>query len=352
MWEGGKLGTIGLGKRGALGRYHILRPPGASCRFSRLFQSCGRYSVLERVLKMAVALPRVPLLACPAVFFPGDLLCTAGQASSGKHVLRGQLFCAVTHGRSACELRRTVCITGERTMKRTLLVGIVCWAVTASLGCGICGGPHYCTSGSCAICDPQHCGPQCDEPCCQPRCNPCYDPVCDSIYGGCFGGCCDPICGPALVGPCRLGNCGCGCDGCDGPSCGCCDPCSAGCCEGCGDSCCDPCCDSSCGVHSDGRYALHRVGGFLRCIGRLFVPNRWCGISCGERYWGDFYGDPPDCCDPCDRCGNFTGSYGRCGGEYVGGMWMTPDCATRAFPENIQAEPVPHLAEPRKAATP
>ncbi len=41
--------------------------------------------VSERVLKMVVALPRVPLLACPAVFFPGNSLRTAGQASSGTH---------------------------------------------------------------------------------------------------------------------------------------------------------------------------------------------------------------------------------------------------------------------------
>jgi len=232
-------------------------------------------------------------------------------------------------------------------MKRTLLVGIFCWAVTASLGCGICRGPNYRMSGRCAICDPQHCCPQCDEPCCQPRCNPCYDPVCDSIYCGCLGPCCGPICGPALAGPCRLGNCACGCDDCGGPSCGCCEPCSAGCYEECGDSCCGPSCDSHCGTYSDGRRALRGIGGFLGCIGRLFVPNRWCGVNCGERYWGDFYGDPPDCCDPCDRCGSFTGSYGGCGGEYVEGMWITSDCASRAAPSNSPAKPVPHLAKPR-----
>ena len=37
------------------------------------------------------------------------------------------------------------------------------------------------------------------------------------------------------------------------------------------------------------------------------MPCTWCGPSCGERYWGDFYSDPPDCWDPCDCHGNFTG---------------------------------------------
>ncbi len=76
--------------------------------------ACGQ--AIERVLKRAAALPRVPLLACPAVLFPEkcvlhcwtsqqccsrkmrsalldkpavlfpeNALCTAGQASSGTH---------------------------------------------------------------------------------------------------------------------------------------------------------------------------------------------------------------------------------------------------------------------------
>jgi hypothetical protein len=48
----------------------------------------------------------------------------------------------------------------------------------------------------------------------------------------------------------------------------------------------------------------------------LFTPNSWCGPSCGERYWGDFYSDPPDCWDPCDHCGNYTGGgCHNCGGS-------------------------------------
>ncbi|MBX3414070.1 MAG: hypothetical protein KF708_15390 [Pirellulales bacterium] len=37
--------------------------------------------------------------------------------------------------------------------------------------------------------------------------------------------------------------------------------------------------------------------------------------DCGPTYWGEL-SDKPDLCDPCDRCGNWTGQtcYGECGG--------------------------------------
>ena len=39
-----------------------------------------------------------------------------------------------------------------------------------------------------------------------------------------------------------------------------------------------------------------------------------CGRGCGSVYAGEWISDPPDCCDPCNRCnGDFTGS-GCCGG--------------------------------------
>jgi hypothetical protein len=46
----------------------------------------------------------------------------------------------------------------------------------------------------------------------------------------------------------------------------------------------------------------------------LFTHDSWSSCGCGQRYWGDFYGDPPDCCDPCDRCGNYIGGGNGCGG--------------------------------------
>lgn len=113
---------------------------------------------------------------------------------------------------------------------------------------------------------------------------------------------------------------GCGeCDDCMGPTCGpvrrahrCdCDDCTVGhrCqrvrgCVTCGDcDSCDPCADP-CGSGCFGR-CWYR--GPLSCVFALFTPNYWHGRACGERYWGDFYSDPPDCWDPCDCQGNYTG---------------------------------------------
>ena len=32
-----------------------------------------------------------------------------------------------------------------------------------------------------------------------------------------------------------------------------------------------------------------------------------CGAGCGEIYVDEWVSDPPDCCDPCDNCGNWVG---------------------------------------------
>lgn len=32
-----------------------------------------------------------------------------------------------------------------------------------------------------------------------------------------------------------------------------------------------------------------------------------CGKGCGEIYISEWISDPPDCCDPCDACGNWVG---------------------------------------------
>jgi hypothetical protein len=38
-----------------------------------------------------------------------------------------------------------------------------------------------------------------------------------------------------------------------------------------------------------------------------------CGSGCGSVYWDEWCSDPPDCCDPCDHGGNWTGGGGCCG---------------------------------------
>jgi hypothetical protein len=73
---------------------------------------------------------------------------------------------------------------------------------------------------------------------------------------------------------------------------------------GCGSAECDPC--DPCGPCYYGEYSPL---GPLAAVFRIFDPVTWMGPSCGERYWGDFYGEPPDCCDPCDCYGNYTGMH-------------------------------------------
>jgi hypothetical protein len=43
-----------------------------------------------------------------------------------------------------------------------------------------------------------------------------------------------------------------------------------------------------------------------------------CGCS-GELYWCEWHNDPPRCCDPCNRCGQWIGPSAGCGGSGCGG---------------------------------
>ena len=46
---------------------------------------------------------------------------------------------------------------------------------------------------------------------------------------------------------------------------------------------------------------------------KQWLRNQATGCKgCGDVYWGEWISDPPDCCDPCDQCGGFTGSGGNC----------------------------------------
>ncbi len=177
-------------------------------------------------------------------------------------------------------------------MKRLILFGLLGGMLAASSGCGLCQSIFYyrpcagcrdCAGGGCGDCCDEGCGPACGARCpvrpfaCAPRCA--------RTCGDCDAGC-ETDCGPACRAPCgRCCNSGCN---------SCCDPCG----DACGDGCCERC--------------WHR--GPLSCFFALFTPCCWCGPGCGERYWGDFYSDPPDCWDPCDCHGNYTG-----GGCHQGG---------------------------------
>jgi len=138
----------------------------------------------------------------------------------------------------------------------------------------------------------------------------CYRPC--VMRGDCLveDGCYEDGCGPALGRPVRgpvfaarrarvYAEGDMGCDVVGGR------PCRRPLCSRCGPVC-DPCCDP-CGDVCYGR-CWHR--GPLSCIFALFMRGCWWDggcQGCGERYWGDFYSDPPDCWDPCDGYGNYTG---------------------------------------------
>ena len=53
--------------------------------------------------------------------------------------------------------------------------------------------------------------------------------------------------------------------------------------------------------------------------------HKWGCNSCGERYWGEWFGDPPECCDPCNRCGDFTGPGCKSCVKYGGGHAPIPE---------------------------
>ncbi len=162
----------------------------------------------------------------------------------------------------------------------------------------------------------------------------------------------------------RDGRCGqgCGCEGCDrcdgdcGPTCG---PVGrphrqhiygddGGRCGDCGN--CGSCCDE-CGTCCQRNFCFHP----FRWIGSLFYAGTWCGPSCGNTYWGEGISDPPDCHDPCNRTGQWTGRGGcaNCnhGGGYQGGGYQGGDMSSLPDGATIQddppLEPTPALAPPK-----
>jgi hypothetical protein len=169
--------------------------------------------------------------------------------------------------------------------KHALIVLLVSAAMAATSGCC---GPMFCPStGLFAICDPTYC---CDDAC------------------GAQGGCAECEAGPAC-GPCGGAPVDANCEPCC-EACG--DACSGSCCDACSGSCCDTTCGPNWFLWGP-FYWLFGVGGW------------GCSNSgCGEFYWSDFHSEPPDCCDPCDRCGNWTG------GCYDGGCAQagSPGCSS------------------------
>lgn len=186
--------------------------------------------------------------------------------------------------------------------KHALWICLVSALVAATSGCCEMRSFLRYPLGSCgAICDPTHCcdGAYCDQ--CGPACG---------------------VCGPACA-PCGDGCVDAGCDTCRDTSCDACGGSSCGSCGGYGGN---PCGDSC----WSGRGPLSWLFGGL-CGGGC------CGSGCGEFYWSDFYSEPPDCCDPCDRCGNWTGGSCGYGGGCGGGCGGSGYCAVKPLQNGYAA---------------
>ena len=105
--------------------------------------------------------------------------------------------------------------------------------------------------------------------------------------------------------------------------------------QGCGDSLAfqkyDCACDGACGPCGGGGCGCGSQGDGL--LGRLFGCT-----GCGELYWNEWHNDPPTVCEPCDRCGNFTGG--------SGGHYRAPYRRPEFLAEKSPASPRPlELAE-------
>jgi len=177
-------------------------------------------------------------------------------------------------------------------VKRILLAVLTCGTLVANSGC--CGALLYrlvyCPLGPGTQCDPGHCGHgYMVAP------GPAYGPVADPGYG--VG---SETCGPVACETCAPVAC---------------DPCAPVACEPAGVAACGPVVEPGCGpafgpYYGPGYgypYGVARCCGLLGGVFRILFPPCWCGRGCGPVYWSEFHSDPPDCCDPCDRCGNFTG---------------------------------------------
>ena len=158
-------------------------------------------------------------------------------------------------------------------MKRILLLCLMSCVAAAASGCA-CNSWVSAPFGPGTVCDSSGCGGACGATACGPTaCASACQPVCDD---------CGMACGGACSEPCETA-----CGQCAGASCA---------------ACCPP-------------------SGPLTWL-FVLLSQGYCGPSCGEVWWGDWHGAPPDCSDPCNRCGEYTGrgapACESCGTGYAG----------------------------------
>jgi|YNPMSStandDraft_1061717.scaffolds.fasta_scaffold12204_3 hypothetical protein len=88
--------------------------------------------------------------------------------------------------------------------------------------------------------------------------------------------------------------------------------------------------------------AAYYPGPLSWLFARLWWPYGPGFAGCGERYWSPWVADPPDCCDPCDGYGQWTGSP-----RGTGYSSMYPNL----FPGGVSSG-IPMETEPAVAPTP
>ncbi len=203
---------------------------------------------------------------------------------------------------------------GEEPMRGTMwLMALGCGILLSSSGC--CG---FLRDGGCGRgCGCESCGP-CDGDC-GPTCGPVHRPYRERIHGDDCGQC-GASCGP-IHRPCRERIYG--------------DDCGE--CGGCGNEC-GPCCQRN--------FCFHP----LRWIGSLFYAGTWCGPCCGNTYWGEGISDPPDCHDPCNHGGHWTG-HGGCASCNHGGEPEGDDFSPGADGVPLPGDPVMEPTLAPKAPT-
>jgi len=144
-------------------------------------------------------------------------------------------------------------------IRRITVLAFAAGLLLSASGCGIVYHIVHYPFGPGTMCDPEHCSPE-------------RDPYLPLSGCGVTSNDCGPACGPGGAS-CTEVTCG---------------------------SCWGPC------------YDRGPLGWLFGVLGIGFQAER----GCGEIYWGDFHGFPPDCCDPCDQCGNYIGSSCGSGGCY------------------------------------